>query len=436
MKKSLLSIALTISSVLLFSLLVEGAYRYWVFKSLIELSAPAPFDPNPTMGVFNPPPWEYDEEAGFRYTPNLQFITAQLVNGAFAGCSQPSIIANSRGNIGDIIGEWEDSDVRVMVLGDSFTSMNYDGKTWPNLFQTKLEDALDKKVRIVNLGRDAYGVVQMLDLAAREIEIWKPTHIIFAFITDDLLRPRHWRTVQKVGDHWRFLMSLSPGQEIDLANTHTNENAFVNPAVTYEWCENLKAKISDGDVAAAREDPLVKSLIAQYNDIRENNVRSTVDINDVDFWTLKHSFFYNRFVRGDTFAGTGVVPTQVGYYRMEIDDYRSDVKFLKSLSKIHKSGVKIALVHLPVTAEVEKNKEYIWLDSSIDPERGQSLIASLEQSFAAEVLGLVPIIRRDHKTFSQFTVSDIDQHPNAKGIHIYAHAVATALAESGFFNGP
>ena len=108
----------------------------------------------------------------------------------------------------------------------------------------------------------------------------------------------------------------------------------------------------------------------------------------------------------------------------------------KSLSKIHKSGVKIALVHLPVTAEVEKNKEYIWLDSSIDPERGQSLIASLEQSFAAEVLGLVPIIRRDHKTFCQFTVSDIDQHPNAKGIHIYAHAVATALAESGFFNGP
>ena len=46
-------------------LLCEGGYRVWLALKLERLAQPPAYDPNPTFGIYNPPPWRFDREAGF-----------------------------------------------------------------------------------------------------------------------------------------------------------------------------------------------------------------------------------------------------------------------------------------------------------------------------------------------------------------------------------
>jgi len=117
-----------------------------------------------------------------------------IADGRVTSCQRVDVI-NKYGNIGKIVGDYHEAELKVLVFGDSWSAFHHDGRTWPLFPQEVLEARLNKKVYVVDFGRGAYGILQMFDLAAAKIAEWKPDVAVFAFITDDLDRARFWRTV-------------------------------------------------------------------------------------------------------------------------------------------------------------------------------------------------------------------------------------------------
>jgi len=423
---------------LIFGLLsTEAVYRVWLFAKLRVLAGPVRYDPAPSFGVFNPPPWRFDPDGGFSYVPGLSFWTANVNKGEFVGCSQPQVMANEQGNIGRVIGSYDAADIKILVFGDSFATMHFNGDTWPNLLQRKLETATGKRVHVVNFGRDSFGLLQMLDLAAREVPRWKPDYVIIAFITNDLIRPRYWRVVREVRGHWRMIMAMEPNEHIDPGpDTSTNEVALVSPAVTREWCQAMAARTAAGDRTAARTDPTVIDLIKQYNSIRAENPRQIIDPGHYDPWTLRTSYFYNRIALGDTFRGTGVRARRVGYASIDLTSFVDDSKFVGAVRRVLDTGAKPILVHFPVRPEVERRKQYLWHESgSTDETQGPSLVKSLEHLLGTQTINLLEFMP-PVKDFTPYISSPTDWHPNAEGVEIYSDALAKALVTGDRLSPP
>lgn len=305
--------------------------------------------------------------------------------------------------------------------------MHFNGDTWPNLFQRKLEKALGKPVHVVNFGRDSYGILQMADLASREVPKWKPQYVIIAFITNDLVRPRYWRVIRKVGEYWRFLMAMEPNENIEPGATTTNEVAIINPKITREWCDAIMARMAAGDAAIAHTDPVVRELVDQYNEIRLGNPRSVLKPEQVDFWTLRTLFIFNRIVHGDTFHGLNLKLQRVGYGAIEFDDFRKDKHFLRAVEMIRSSGVRVILIHFPVRPEIESGTEYLWREASTTSDQGPVLLRSLQEALDTRVIDLIPYLNGPFADFTPYIQSPDDWHPNAKGIDLYSDAVLKAV---------
>src|SRR5882724_5839297 len=124
--------------------------------------------------------WRYDPDYGYGYVPSLTVDVTTLKAGAVTQCSQMTV-ANSRGNSGPPVPDFDEADVKIAVFGDSFTSAPVAGPAWTQLLGEKLERALGRTVRVLNLGRDGYGLPQMLALANGKLKDVKPSLIIFAF---------------------------------------------------------------------------------------------------------------------------------------------------------------------------------------------------------------------------------------------------------------
>lgn len=400
---------------------------------LHALAAPVVDDPNPSFGIYNAPPWRFDRDAGFGYIANLSYWTAYVDKGAFAYCTPPIVMANEQGNIGTVIGSYDAAEIRILVFGDSFATMHFDGDTWPNLLQRKLAAATGRSVHVVNFGRDSYGLLQMMDLAAREVPIWRPDYVIFAYITNDLVRPRAWRVIKEVRGFWRFIMAMEPDEGIEPGpNTSTNELGLINPGITRAWCDRMTARLQAGDRAVAREDPLVQELVRQYNTIRHENARQIVDPKDVDLWSPRWSYLYNRIVHADTFHETGVRSRRVGYVLIDDETYQGDQRFVDAAARVLATGAKPILIHFPVLPEIESGRQYLWNRAGATTEKqGSGLVRSLEAIVGTKSVNLLEYLPMPIKDFKPYVASPQDWHPNAKGIDLYSDAVLKALQARG-----
>jgi hypothetical protein len=433
----LASLLLLVASLATSLLVGEAGYRVWLAAKLRVLAQPVVYDPKPSFGVYNEPPWRFDRDAGFAYVPLLSYWTAYVVEGRFSGCTDPFVMTNTDGNIGKTFGNYAEADIKILVFADSFGTMHYDGNTWPNLLQRKLEDATGKRVNVLNLSRDSYGLLQMMDLAAREVPKWRPDYVIFAYITNDLARPRYWRIMKEVRGYWRFIQAMVPDESIEPGpDTTTNEVGLINPKITRDWCARLSALNAAGKADATRDDPVVRELVEQYNTIRGENARQFVDPADVDLWALDRSYLYNRIVHTNTFHETGIGPRRVGYMTIDQMSFRDDARFVAAAERVRASGAKLLLIHFPVRPEVEANTQYIWRFAGwTKPGQGPALAKSLDEVLGTETISLLRYLPTPIKDFSRYTASQEDWHPNAAGIDLYADAVLNVLLERGIATG-
>jgi hypothetical protein len=84
-------------------------------------------------------------------------VLIHLGGGLVTNCTEMAL-ANKRGNFGPPVPDFDEAEIRIAIFGDSFTGASVTGPAWTQMMGEKLERELGKTVRVLNMGRDAYGM--------------------------------------------------------------------------------------------------------------------------------------------------------------------------------------------------------------------------------------------------------------------------------------
>jgi hypothetical protein len=391
--------------------LSEAAYRIYLRIAYARLFQPPASEKN--IATYDVSHWEFDRRFGYVYPPGRIIAQTNIADGRVTSCQRLDVI-NKYGNIGKIIGNYHEAELKILVFGDSWSAFHHEGRTWPLLLQEVLEARLNKKVHVVNFGRDAYGILQMFDLAAAKIGEWKPDLVVFAFITDDLDRARFWRTVVGAGDDMRVLTVRQPRRDPDPGTSA--DTYLLMPSATYEWCERL--------ARTRTTDAVLERTIRKHRVLLEHN-NPTQGLARANVLTLRHSFLYNRVVSGDAFSFLWEQIPAGTNPRVSYQSYAEDPDFLRSLDRINTTGVPWVLFHLAFYPEIKAETEYILRPTQ------KALLDSLEAVTGKKVLRTTDYVRLPVPQAKRMNATADDNHPSLWGMEFYAKAVAEALVRNG-----
>lgn len=344
--------------------------------------------------------YAFDREFGYAYVAGANSRVASVENGKVHSVWQS--VVNPSGNIGDpaISADWEQTRHRVLVVGDSFTANpNYGGIAWPDYCYRFLKQELEQDVALQNFGRDGYGVLQMVHLAAEKAEQLRPHALIVAFISDDLTRDRFWRTPVTEGLYQRVFTTTSPNEFP--SEQARAETILVNPDV-----EQLKT----GDKA--------DTLVAQYHALsRDSGLRR-----ERRLVSLSESLLWNRLVRGDPFSRP---VEEARNPRHPLRDFRDDDQFVEDVAKLNRTAIPIHLVWIPTHDELA-HRAY-----DADP-RITNLVSSLEAAFErGRLIRVLDGMDLDADTLRRAFYVPQDHHPTAVGAELYGAAIGRALPPQG-----
>jgi hypothetical protein len=347
---------------------------------------------------------EFNLEFGYSYVANKSNIGVLVHNGYPVMCTQATI--NELGNTNRIKGNYEDATVKILVFGDSFTSnSNLNGITWPDLLQDELEAKLNQDVNIINFGRDAYGIPQMLDLARTKVEELEPDLVVFAFITSDLVRGRFWRTVNFINGEKRDIVMVEPSEEADLKKSI--DATVVNSMITREWCEDML-------VTWDKDDPLLKALNEEFIQRRREHY------DPVEFNSLSTSFIFNRILYNDPFRG--FIPSLIP--RLYENSYAADSKFIENVNHINQSNIPYYIIHLPTYEDLKAGEYELG-------EQQQSLFESFQEVTGKQIINFIEYASshdsNNLEDIEKLFMSPYDRHPSLQGIRLYAEVVSEIL---------
>lgn len=389
-------IALVFACMALVSELVYRAYLYQKAQDRFVRKSPGP------LTVYGEPFWIYDEQFGYRYPNGEPVPIATIHEGRVVDCSELRI-ANRQGNIGDIIGEYEKADVRILVFGDSFTATSHNGVTWPNILQQKLTERLGCVAHVVNFARDGAGLLQMFDMAAAKMSELKPDLAIIAFITNDLQRTRFWRTVTKVDGIWRYLVSPFPTPDPDPLSSY--DTALYHPEATREWCRQMKE--------TGQRDRVIHEIEQAYQKgVSVGGTRAA------DILALNHSYLLAAVRYRDPFYG---LPGFFAFPVIAYESYAEDARFMRSLKIIEQSGAPYILMHLAFYPEFKEGKEYILTNAE------EKLLQSLGTVTGKEIFETTKRLNLPLSDPLQYVQSPDNYHPSLAGLNLYADAIAELL---------
>ena len=409
----LTNVGLALAACLLSLLGAEAGYRYYLYRT-----QPARFlPPGLPIDFFQRAPWLYNETYGWDYQPGATY-GGTIADGAVTSCWR--WLANERGNVGRIQGSYEDAELKVLVLGDSWTAQPRqlsDGTTvtWPDFLQDELEARTGRSVHVVNFARDASGVLQMFDMARVKLPEWKPDLAVVAFITDDLTRARSWRNTGRFEGAWRVLTTLSPTQPPNLEDAA--ETAIIHPDADASWCrETKRSEIVDDPIAAAIEQRR-----------RETRGRGSPL---ADPFSLSQSFLFDAVVRGN--------PTHTNIARLKpaqnprhtLGSFADDERSVEAFREIEQLGIPVILVHLAYFAEIAAGREVIPTSA-----RDENLWHSLEELHGGPIYATLDHVElpveRPEELSGDFPR---DHHPSIRGLMFYAQMVTELMTRQGYLD--
>ncbi len=406
MKSRFLEGILLMFSMAIGFVLLELGHRYLLSSQYPEHFIASSGNP-PDLWFFQQSPWRFNLEFGYEYVPGT-IHGGSSAAGRITSCW--SWWTNSQGNIGRIDGDYASADIKVLVFGDSFTAQQEGDLTWPNFLQQELDRRSGKRSHVVNYGRDGYGILQMIDMAAVKAEQQKPDLIVIAFITDDLTRDRFWRTATVVDGRERILTTTDPKPHPDLSVSA--DTAIMHSAATEEWCKTV--------VHRGRQ-PGDKVFETMEAVAREAQARSGLRM---DFYDPSFSTLLDRLMKGDSFATLRLRARGSQNPRHKMLDFRRDERFGKGMERLAALGIPVVLMHLATVQELISGQEYrLGYQES-------ALLQSL-----TDIVGQPPI-----ETINNFNpIGDvrqigrtaIDSHPSLLGMKVYAEAAANGLEARG-----
>lgn len=381
--------------------LSEIAYRAWIFTRYKAAL--------PTFYVFDKANRQFDREFGFSYISGVDARYVFVAEGLPASLTR--MRGNSTGNVGREPEGYENAALKILVFGDSYTATGHGpGITWPDILQDLLARTLGTSVSVVNFGRDGYGILQMFDLAAAQVQRLRPDFVVVAFITDDLDRSRSWwLTVDGGARMFRF---DAPPEQTTLryALDHGVEGVIIDPRISEDWFQRVQQ-------ARDRNDPLLRSLIERRENFRPEGSAATAP----SPFNLKTSYLFNRIVRGTPFSDSSVPRSNVRF-RLNTNDLRTDQRFAQSVRRLRTLGVPYVLVHLPVSWETSAGQYRL-------SNHQRRLLESLTLATGKEPIGIIDLLSGHADPRELYMLPDY--HASAKGNEHFAKAVHDSLVNGG-----
>lgn len=391
-RKELLFKTLAVTFSLLISfLLAEGAYRLHLYRGFQR----------PGIRVINNSLYTYDEEYGYRYIPNATYVMAGIQHGQQGGvlyCWHGAV--NEQGNIGIKNESWSADDFKILIVGDSFSSLPTGPNgaiTWTDFFPGFLGEFGGRRVAVKNYARDGYGILQMFHLALEMARRHKPDLILVAFISDDLWRNRFYRSTTTIDKEERILTSPKPGNPPSLQSA--TDVMMLNPKVTAQWCR----------LPPDEQEEVLQELYSQYQRLSRSEIAS-------DLKTLSTSLLYNRVVHRDPLYSSSRASRTppLGY-----NDYRQDPVFMSDVRGLSELAIPLFLVHLPELDELRAGK---YLMSSQE----EHLMKSLEELTNSTVVSLLPLDEQPAQLEELFLLP-YDYHLSERGATLYAKLIANSF---------
>lgn len=406
------NLLLALVASLLGLVLTEVGYRAYLY-----LSKPDRFKSDRNLWYFQTSPYRFNAQFGYDYVPG-SYSGGAAYDGKVIACwdRMEEWEVNALGTAGRLKGSYPEARLKVLVFGDSFTQRarvapNGDYMTWPNYLQDFLERDLGVPVNVINFGRDAYGILQMFDLAAAKVGEWKPDLAIITFITDDITRGRFWRTTTEFDGRLRIMTSLVPDSS---PGWSTATDAYLlEPKATSAWCH---ATMESGKA----DDPIVRDLEKALQTGRRH---STVL---ADPFSLSQSFVLDRVLHGDAFHSTysSARPSQLPRHRLQ--DFAQDERTKANVEGLRALGIPVVVIHLATYSEIVKSVEY-------GTSRGgdTALVKSLERLLGVPVRKSLDHLRESIPGLDSLPKSAKDEHPSLWGHRFYAETVLEILNRTG-----
>ena len=392
LRRFVLPAVLLVASVLLSLVLAEIVVRVHLWRRPISFH------------VVNTAYGQYDARFGQRFRPNSRKVVSLVSDGKVVWCPGVVARANDDGLGGrSTLRDARNADYVIFTTGDSFSYWMRSGVTVPDIVESSLVQRTGLKVVNLNFARGAYGLLQMLTLAAEMYPVLKPDLVVVQLISDDLTRGRWWTREAVIEGRTRSQISPSPHGFDD--PRITNDQDVVDERATEEWCQR--------QIGTAQADPVVRDSVSYH--------RAYLRSKGIAFEPLSLSKSYFIDAVWSTVFGKPFY-SQIAYSlmpRVTAQEFLADPGYHDAVHKLKAFGVPILLVHLPNKAEVitgrpfrGRDAEAIWLQLEKDLGTRIVTLAATENHPAPP-----PII----------DLQPNNAHPNLDGLRFYGEYVAAIV---------
>jgi len=347
---------------------------------------------------------QYDRRFGQRFRPNSRKVLSLVENGRVVWC--PGVVgrANEDGLGGrSTLRDAARADYVIFTTGDSFSHWMRSALTVPDVVESVLREHTGLKVVNLNFARGAYGILQMLTLAAEMYPVVKPNLVVVQFISDDLTRGRWWTREAEIDGRTRSQISPRPDGFDDPRTT--NEEDIVDPRATEAWC--------DRQLAAPVPDGVIRDAMAYH--------RAYLRAKGIAFepFSLTKSYLIDAVWSG-IFATPFYSQTAFSLMsRVTARQFAADPGYHDAVRRLKGFGVPTLLVHLPNKAEVLTGRPFRGREAT-------AIWARLEADLGTRIVTLGEMEPRPAVP----RVMDLqpnNAHPNIDGIRFYGAYVAAAI---------
>lgn len=388
-KFELANIVLLLVSVISVLVVAEGAYRLYLrSRSILSYT------------VASKSICEFDSAFGYRYVPNSVATTLSIRSGSPTIYGRVSVGPYS--NFGDGVRSWEEKDLKILAFGDSFTANPYSYFSWTDYLAENLK-ADNQDIKVMNFGRDGYGVLQMVHFANAMVKEFRPDIVIVAFIMDDLSRARFWRTMKRIDGEDRLLTTILPTSDPEMSMAE--DVTLIVPQLTLEWCNSAAS-------GQSKSDPFLDVLHGQFRRLADENFSEGLA-------SLSTVFLYNRIVHHDPFYS---IRKPAHFAKMGLWGFEQDPAFVSDMTSLMNQQTPVYWVMLPTMDEMQAGK-YIR-----DPQQ-EKLFESLVKFMKGsnKLIDLLSIAKRPTEATERLFLLPHDLHPSETGSRFYAKAIAMAL---------
>jgi hypothetical protein len=408
----------------------EIAYRTFLSHKLARDIAKQLKPTGDKFGAIGVAPWIFKKDFGFEFN-RTPWLAASIAENRFAGCGEAPP-ANRFGNVGRDDPNYERADVKILLVGASFTLVGDRGGHLVNeLVAEELSRRTGKRVSMLNFSRDATGILMHMDMVRAKLDELKPNLVLVAANVTQLIYQRHWRVVtQSANGFRRFYFMLDPVEKIVDPDRAVLQPTVINDHITREWCDRNNGALFLRDYAALGRDQLMPQLVSERERLyKEQRLpRPTVD-----FWRLDRSFMYSRVVHGNAFHDLDLFAGQPVYTHSNLTRFSDDPDTVSAAAKAKARSVPIIPIHIPTLPEMRASDAgslFGYVAHGVPVEQGESLAADFARLVGEPWVHIykyyAPALKADPL---KLVHSDEDSHPNPLGVHAMADALVAMLLE-------